>query len=361
MGATHRLGFAMTSAAGHATHAQNMRRVAEADPTVQTTWIELRDHVPGGWIERVTDRVGSGQGLRPLVDLVRGLRWSQIDALLTNWSEISFYPRRLRTCPVLIDFDSTHRQLAAMPAYGRQPSAGVAAKLRDARTQRFWSDVHTFIVWSEWAKAGAVDDYGIDPDRVVVNPPGVDLDLWAPAPDEESVGRPTRVLFVGGDFVRKGGDLLVDWFRTTRPVDTELHLVTGEAVESTPGVVVHTDLTPNSSRLIDLYRHSDVFALPTRAECFGLATVEAMAVGLPVVVGDVGASSEIVEQGGNGLLVRPGHAEDLADALGALLDDESQRQRMGRRSRMIAERRFDLMANAAALLDVVKQATVSHR
>ena len=169
------------------------------------------------------------------------------------------------------------------------------------------------------------------------------------------VGQPA-VLFVGGDFMRKGGDLLVDWFRTTRPADTELHLVTSKAVEPTPGIVVHADLTPNSRRLVDLYRHSDVFALPTRAECFGIATVEAMAVGLPVVVGDVGASSEIMEQGENGYLVRPGDAAELGDALTELLDDESQRRRMGRRSRSIAEHRFDVFSNATAMLDIMKRA-----
>lgn len=348
----------MVRTAGHATHVANLAKIAGEDSTVDAKWTDVRSHVGGGRVEWVTSRLGRGQSIRPLVDLVGGLRWSEIDALLTNLPEIALYPRRMRRCPVLVDFDSTPAQLAAMPEYARPNASGRLAGLRDARVRRLWDDVHTFVAWSEWAKASAVDDYGIDPERVVVNPPGVDLDLWTPLEkNHRRTNRPMRILFVGGDLRRKGGQLLVEWFVRRRPAETELHLVTREPVEPADGVIVHTDLTPNSDRLVDLYRNSDVFVLPSSAECFGIATIEAMAMGLPVVVGDVGASSEIVEDGGNGHLIRPGDINGLGDALDAILGDEDSRQRMGQRSRALAAERYDVASTAATMLDLMKKAS----
>lgn len=357
---TYRLGFAMAQVAGHATYSDNLRRVAAADPTIDARWCEIAYQRPGGRIERIAERTGRGQGLRPVVDLLAGLGRADVDALLANTPLIAVYPRRLLDCPITIDFDSTPIQLAAMEEYGRPPPRdGPVRQLWDRRVRRLWSDVERFQAWSHWAKMSAVGDYGIATERIVVNPPGVDLERWsppgagdAPAPDDR-----LRILFVGGDLRRKGGDLLVEWFRRARPPDTELHVVTREPVPSTPGVVVHDDMTPNSERLIRLYRQADLFVLPTRAECFGIATVEAMAVGLPVVVGDVGASSEIVDDGDNGYLVRPGDADHLADAVTQLLADDGLRRRMAVRSRAIAESRFDLVANATRTLSLLKSTT----
>lgn len=360
MTATYRLGFAMAQVAGHATYSNNLRRVAASDPTVEAAWCEISYDRPGGWIERVAERTGRGRGLRPLLDLVGGLRPRDLDALLSNTALIAVYPRPLLACPITIDFDSTPVQLAAMEEYGRPVREGPVGRSWHARVRRLWSDVERFQAWSQWAKDSAVGDYGIDPGRVVVNPPGVDLERWAPPQNgDEPAAGPHRILFVGGDFRRKGGDVLVEWFRRARPRDTELHVVTREPVAAADGVIVHADMTPNSDALIELYRRADLFVLPTRAECFGIATVEAMAVGLPVVVGDVGASSEIVGHGDNGYLVRPGDIEQLGAAVEALLADEALRRRMARRSRAIAETRFDLVTNATATLTLLKD-SVDH-
>ena len=71
--------------------------------------------------------------------------------------------------------------------------------------------------WSAWAKDGVVDGYGIEPEQVTVIPPG--RDAFALAPPAEHAATPTapvRILFVGGDLQRKGGDVLLDAFRRLR-------------------------------------------------------------------------------------------------------------------------------------------------
>jgi len=88
-----------------------------------------------------------------------------------------------------------------------------------------------------------------------------------------------------------------------------------------------------------LYRAASVFVLPTRSlEGFGMATVEALASGLPVVVTDAGASREVVAGARGARIVPPRDPGRLAEALAALLADPSARARAGRAARAHAER-----------------------
>jgi glycosyltransferase involved in cell wall biosynthesis len=87
-----------------------------------------------------------------------------------------------------------------------------------------------------------------------------------------------------------------------------------------------------------LYRLADVFAIASQAELQSLATMAAMACGLPVVAVDAGALAELVHAGENGFLARPGRAGHVADCLALLCRDAGLRARMGRASaRIIAD------------------------
>jgi glycosyltransferase involved in cell wall biosynthesis len=77
----------------------------------------------------------------------------------------------------------------------------------------------------------------------------------------------------------------------------------------------------------------DVFVLPSLYEGFGIAILEAMAAGKPVVATTVGGIPEFVVQGETGLLVEPGNAEALVEAIGCLLSDRERARQMGIRGR----------------------------
>ena len=83
---------------------------------------------------------------------------------------------------------------------------------------------------------------------------------------------------------------------------------------------------PDARMLLDA---ADVFVLPSRQEAMPLAAIEAMEAGLPVVATEVFGSAEVVVDGGTGLLVPPGNAARLAQAVLALLGDPERRRRMG--------------------------------
>jgi glycosyltransferase involved in cell wall biosynthesis len=85
---------------------------------------------------------------------------------------------------------------------------------------------------------------------------------------------------------------------------------------------------------------SDVVAMPSRREAFGVAAAEAMSAGRPVVASSVGGLVEVVDDGVTGLLVPPEDAEALAGALSSLLTDAGRREAMGRAGYARFEHRF---------------------
>ena len=122
---------------------------------------------------------------------------------------------------------------------------------------------------------------------MAVIPPGIDCAAWEgrePCRPREQAS--VVLLFVGGDFDRKGGRCLLDAFRTlgaNANVRLDVVSTSAEVPDDLPNVTVHRGLTPNSPQLRDLYSaETDVFVFPTRADCLPLAiAAEAMAAGLP--------------------------------------------------------------------------------
>ena len=97
-----------------------------------------------------------------------------------------------------------------------------------------------------------------------------------------------------------------------------------------------------------VYRDADVLVFPSAVETQGLAVLEAMASGLPVVGVAAGAVAELVEHGENGFLVTPGDGRALAEAVLRLLQDERLQRAMAERALKTASR-HDLDATAALL------------
>jgi glycosyltransferase involved in cell wall biosynthesis len=95
----------------------------------------------------------------------------------------------------------------------------------------------------------------------------------------------------------------------------------------------------------------------SRAESFGIATLEAQAMGVPAVVTDVGTGTiEAISPGETGLVVEPGDARALAAALDAVLADPERRGEMGKRARERAIARHSVAAAAQQLRGIYARA-----
>ena len=234
--------------------------------------------------------------------------------------------------PYVLLLDHTRALAEASPGWR---AAGVEPPLhygpgwfaREAAVYRGAAALATF---SANAARSLARDYGVDPARVHVVGAGANVfPETAPRRDDGHT-----VAFVGYDFARKGGWVLLEalsLLRRRRP-RTRLLVAGAPPPQSVPPGAV--SLGPvELAELPALFAQSTVFALPTLEEPFGLAFLDAMACGLPCVGTRVEAVPEIVREGETGLLVPPGDAVALAAALERLLGDPAHARAMGARGR----------------------------
>jgi glycosyltransferase involved in cell wall biosynthesis len=187
---------------------------------------------------------------------------------------------------------------------------------------------------------------------------GVDLDVFspgsAPADDVLSIGWAGRM--VPGKGVP---ELLQAIALLGQDVPVELHLAGDgpdrEAIEQLVDELELVGKVVFSGPVLDLgsfWAGRDVGVFPTNGfvETFGLAAVEAMACGRPVIASRSGGLEEIVEDGRTGLLVERGDIEGIAEALRRYALDESLRARHGREARKACEERFDIRHSARSYL-----------
>jgi glycosyltransferase involved in cell wall biosynthesis len=356
-----RFAFVMEQQAGMRTHYLNWRHIVAQEPDVASNWIPVTYYEEGGWIERLRFLPRGVRGTwRGYLQVERGLGRTKYDAVLFNTHNPAVIHRRsLREQRVFLMFDVTSRQYDGMShlyGYGhRADRPGLIADYKHRRVKETFRAAAGLMAWSRWAAQSAVEEYGVDPASVSLVPPGVDTQLWQPAPpDCKPNDGITRLLFTGGNFVRKGGDLLLRWARQTRRTDWELHVVTLDPVDAPPGVVVHNDLGSNAAELVALAQQCDLFVLPTRADCFSIASLEAMAAGLPLITTNVGGIPDIVREGETGFLLNADDYDGLCDRIDVLLDAPDLREKMGRRGREIVCAEFEAKTLVQRGLSIMK-------
>jgi phosphatidylinositol alpha 1,6-mannosyltransferase len=188
------------------------------------------------------------------------------------------------------------------------------------------------------------------PARPISN--GIDLQKFAPGIREPEVLQrfklPTEqplLLHVNRLSEEKRIDVLIDALAKVKS-DTHLALVsTGPAEAELRAQVERLHLQKRVSflgfvqedDLLLLRRAADFFAIPSEAELQSLATMEAMACGLPVIAANAWALPELVHHEENGFLFKPGNSDELAKYIDILAGDVPLRKRMGAESlRIIA-------------------------
>jgi glycosyltransferase involved in cell wall biosynthesis len=176
------------------------------------------------------------------------------------------------------------------------------------------ANVDELWVPSEFVRAMYVEA-GVDADRVVTIPNGVDLEVFCPdgpARDLPGAGEGTRFLFVGGLIGRKGVDVLFDAWREAFAGRDDVTLVLKDfgandiyrnagrepilehvASGALPRIVLIDD-DLSTDEVAALYRACDVLVHPYRGEGFAMPVLEAMACGLPVIVTGGGPTDEFV-------------------------------------------------------------------
>lgn len=206
--------------------------------------------------------------------------------------------------------------------------------------------------------------------RCVVVPFGIELEPFQ-RPEPQGIAqvrqrhRPPILLFVGRFRYYKGLHYLVE---AMKEVDGTLLLVGAGPEESRlrhqvrKAGLEHRILFLGEvplKELVPLYYASDLFVLPAceRSEAFGVAQLEAMACGLPVVSTELGTGTSFVNlHGVTGLVVPPRNPQALAQGINLLLQDEEQRLEMGRKAEERVEQEFGVEKMVERTLQVYAEA-----
>lgn len=192
---------------------------------------------------------------------------------------------------------------------------------------------------SEFARASLLDDYGVPAERVLDARSGTNIAV----PDAPIVrdGAPRRLVFIGKQWERKGGPLVLEAFRRARRDHPELELIVAGCspdLGTEPGVDVRGVITREA--VAELLRGADVFAMPSFVEPSAIVYSEASAYSLPVLATAVGGTPERVLDGQTGLLSPPGDADALTANLLRLLDDPGLAARLGQAGFALVAERF---------------------
>lgn len=184
---------------------------------------------------------------------------------------------------------------------------------------------------SEFLRRSMIEDYGCDPERVIRVGGGGNF-VAPPIADKRY---DTQIaLFVGFDFERKGGmELLQAWEQVHRQLpQAELWIVgPSRPRRQLPGVQWLGSVRDRQA-LAQLYQRATLFVMPSLFEPWGQVFFEAMGYSLPCIGTTICAMSEVIDDGVTGILVPPGEAAPLANALIDLLSDAPRAEAMGKAS-----------------------------
>lgn len=263
-----------------------------------------------------------------------------------------------RLPPVVLHLDTTPLVTASMAEHylGRPPRPAAIERLKRGVYRRALRVPRHTVAVSHLVERSLINDYHVDPDAISVIPFTIDTDLWTRDATSPRRDDTVRVLFVGADWHRKGGDIVLDAARRPEFADCEFHVVTKQPPDDLPrNVVVHVDVEPNSKRLRDLFAAASIFVLPTSADLSPIVLAEAMAMELPIVATDVGAIPELVLDGQNGYIVPVGDLGAFCDRLRTLTESSVRRADFGRSGRIRAETEHSLHSNIPRLLDLLRR------
>jgi len=359
--------FVNENIGGHATVHHYLAKALAQRPEIDT---EFFDAPPAGLIRKllrapVPGLAGLDADLQPLraqLSLSASVRM-RLRSRLAGVDVMHIYThnaallsvRHVRDIPTIVTLDSTNALNAYRLPY-RQPTRWTPLTVAATKPfeRRVYGAARRVVANSEWVATSLRDDYGIADDKLAVFPFGISSPTFAPAaaPGTTNTTMP-RIVFVGRQLRRKGGELLRDVHQAHLSDRCELVLVTTEPVAPGRNLTVIDDIGPGDERLWDILRSAAMFVFPSTIDSAPNAVLEAMAAGLPVIAVDTGAIGEMVVDGNTGLLVAPDDGTAVLVAIERLLGDPAARSSMGAAGRARQLARYDVHASAERLIELL--------
>jgi len=195
-----------------------------------------------------------------------------------------------------------------------------------------------FIAWSQKAKSRAIRQFHYNPEKIHVLPPFIKSQTANTKKGSQEI----IIGFVGDDFKRKGGPLLLEAFKilTKKYANLYLKIISNYKIENSENIKSYGRKT-RDELFSSFYPDCDIFVLPTKADFFGMSILEAMSFGIPVITTDVYAMSEIIDDGKDGFLIPSNNLDALLAKMTILIEDKELREKMGGKAKNKILERFN--------------------
>jgi glycosyltransferase involved in cell wall biosynthesis len=270
--------------------------------------------------------------------------------------------------PILYLSDST--QPLIHNNYGKFNGKQIAHQdhLKACDEERGVINKSTKIIYSsQWAADSAIKDLGANIDKIRIIPFGTNLDYVPPQPSDlrRLASPPYKLLFITGDWQRKGGDLVLEiltLLNSTTGLNSELTII-GKYPDSLPKdpkikkiPFLDKNVKHQFKQYISILNESHLLLSPTRADCSPLVFGEANAYGVPVVTTAVGGIPEIIYPGKNGyMLPVDAPASEYVTLIAQILSDQKAYQDLVVSSRLEYENRLNWTHWADKTFEVISE------
>jgi len=228
-----------------------------------------------------------------------------------------------------------------------------------------------FVTPSRWLFKLAQSSPLLENQQLLYVTHGLDLSVFSPGDAttaRKTFGIPEGVpviVFLAqklkGNFFKGGQDLKDILDELNSKTSTPIHVLllgedTPEYMKDYKQLVIHSaGYVKGEVKLVAAYRSANLLLYPTRADNMPLVLMEACACGTPIVTFDVGGCSEIVSDGRNGYVLKPGENIKAAEKVLALLADTTLRENMAKQSRLSAEEKYNINTQAKQYLNVFQE------
>jgi glycosyltransferase involved in cell wall biosynthesis len=353
---TVKLAFVFQTALGWRTYARHLRNAVNRRSDVEPLFIELAQSKIDTLFWKRTNMSYPDRIFRH-VDPINGFKGragSKIRRDIADFSPhcvhfagqwpaaaIAYQNRHI---PFTVSLDSTRSAIRSDLRRG----SWVAAD--DAREAYILKRASFMFPMSTWARDSIVRDLGGSANHTLVIPPSIDVGAFQP--NRGSGCERLQLIFIGSDFLRKGGDRLCKWVTGPLAGKVDLHVVSANASTNfaSDHIILHGRVD-NQELVTELLPRMDAICHPTLSDMSSFVLAEAAAAGLGAVASRVGGIPDVVEHNKTGILCDPRDDQAFVEALKRLTEDRDFNRTLGLQGRVKAERDFDESRNFTALID----------
>jgi glycosyltransferase involved in cell wall biosynthesis len=253
--------------------------------------------------------------------------------------------------PIIYMTDATFSQIQGYyPYFSNLANYNIKAGI-EIDKRAFEKAAHCMLA-SEWNRQSALEDYKINGNKISVAPLGANMD-HVPQSIELNKNQSVqcRLLFLGVEWDRKGGDIVLEAFQLLKQKGINVHLhiigcVPPVDVSTEKNIIVIPFLDKNRQedfeQLHKIFLQTDFLLLPTRAECAGVVFCEASAYGIPSITTDTGGVTTYVKNNINGFaLPFSADAQAYASQIEKIFNDKEKMVSLKNSSRNYYEEQLD--------------------